>query len=179
MVTVMIHEHYAIKQCELKKILHYDPVNGVFTWIVGNKYSKKPKAGDVAGCKSKGYINISIKGIGYRAHRLAWLYIHGEWPSGVIDHINGNRSDNSISNLRDVTTKENNKNKRTQKNNKSGVTGVFWSGSAKKWSATIGHKGRVIYLGVFDSIEKAIKARTLAESKYRFHSNHGRVNSVS
>ena len=89
----------------LVSLLHYDELTGVFTWR-----SNRPKvrAGDVAGTRSShDYWQISIRDKVYSAHRLAWFYVHGTWPSRVIDHIDGDRMNNRIDNLRDVSTKEN------------------------------------------------------------------------
>ncbi len=93
---------------------------------------------------------------------------------GHIDHINGDRGDNRISNLRVVTSTENNRNKAINKNNTSGVTGVTWSKSRRKWIAQI-HIGKIgKALGGFDRVEDAIAARKNAETRYGFHENHGR-----
>jgi len=95
-----------VTHSELKTILHYDPKTGIFTWKI--KISKKTLIGSIAGhLGHKGYIKIVIKGKGYRANRLAWFYMTGEWPENLVDHVNRIRNDNRWVNLRDITNKEN------------------------------------------------------------------------
>lgn len=110
----------------------------------------------------------------FRAHRVAWAIHYGEWPVAYIDHINGVRHDNRIANLRCVSRAENQMNITLPSNNTSGVIGVAWSASKKKWSAQIGTGGRVFNLGRYDRIEDAIAARKAAERRLGFHPNHGR-----
>lgn len=130
-----------LTQDELKELLHYDPDTGVFTWKVSP--TNNVKVGDVAGCRyPEGYIKVHFKGKPYRAHRLAFLYMTGEWPKDQVDHINHIRDDNRWRNLRDVSHQENHRNMTRQKNNTSGVTGVYWEKAKKKWCAQkiAGHK---------------------------------------
>ncbi len=90
----------------LRSILHYDQETGIFTWKV--RTARRVKAGDVAGCSDgDGYRLIKVQSRLYKAHRLAWLYIHGSWPKDQIDHINRIRTDNRIANLREVSNKQN------------------------------------------------------------------------
>lgn len=107
------------------------------------------------------------------AHRTAWVLHFGSWPAATIDHINGDRLDNSASNLREVAMAENLKNKAIQKNNQSGHIGVRDAG-AGKWRAGIHGNGKAVHLGTFDTIEEAIHARTEAQALYGYHENHGR-----
>lgn len=93
----------------LREILDYNPETGIFTWKVMLAHRRKP--GDVAGSLTHGYIEIGIENHSYRAHHLAWLYIHGELPQGMIDHIDGNRVNNAIANLRIATNQQNSQNK--------------------------------------------------------------------
>ena len=160
-----------ITQVELKKILYFDEKTGDFTWV--NDCVNKVKSGDVAGCNKDGYIVIRVNGHLYRAHRLAWLYVHGDFPSGSIDHINHKKNDNRIENLRCVSHKENCRNQSKNKRNKSGYTGVHFRKDIKKWMANIMVNGKTKTLGHFDEINDAIRARKEAESKYNFHNNHG------
>jgi len=104
------------------------------------------------------------------AHRLAWFYMEGEWPTGHINHI---RDDNRWVNLREVSNQENHKNQSISINNKSGVIGVCWNKKARKWHAQIKVNYKAISLGCFSDIHNAIKARKDAEIKYGFHKNHG------
>lgn len=145
----------------LKHFLHYDPVVGVFIRKTPNGTAK---AGDIAGYVRKdGYIGISVDGMGYVAHRLAWLYMNGRWPPHHTDHINRIKSDNRIANLREATARQNCGNTQAQVNNTSGVKGVYWSRVRRKWVAQIGVGRRVINLGGFDQIDDAIEARKNAE----------------
>jgi hypothetical protein len=150
----------------LLAILHYDPETGIFTRKIslGGKY-----AGTEAGTDhSNGYRQVTINKKKYFLHRLAWFYVHGEWPPHEIDHINGIRNDNRLCNLRCVTHKENLKNLRIPKNNTSGVVGVSWSNKDSVWTSQIKVSGKAIYLGSFIKFEDAVKARREAEKKYNF-----------
>jgi len=161
-----------ITQEQLKEILHYNPETGIFTWRT--KAAVRIKIGDVAGfvCDTR-YIRIKIKGKPYVAHRLAWLYVYGVWPKEQIDHINHDRADNRIINLREVTHQENQKNQSMRKANTSGVCGVSWEKGVRKWRARITVKGIKISLGCFADKDAAIRARKSADAKYGFHENHG------
>ena len=163
---------------ELRGILGYDSHTGVFTWVKGRQGIR---AGAVAGCLKKGgYLHIRVNGRVYLAHRLAWLYVNGAWPSGLIDHINRHKTDNRLFNLRVVTQQENLRNSTLNStlhstlhsNNTSGVNGVISRG--KKWCARISFKGNLLHLGLFDTLESATLAREEANKKYGFHKNHGR-----
>ena len=149
----------------LRSILHYEPETGIFTWKVST--SNRVKVGDVAGClEGDGYLRIKVQSRKYRAHRLAWLYVYGEWPSLDIDHINRNKADNRISNLREVTNKQNMQNASKRSDNTSGHSGVSWHKDSGKWQAQIAFNYRVIYLGLFESVEDAVAARKAGELKY-------------
>ena len=149
----------------LRSVLHYDPESGIFTWKV--RTSNRVKVGSVAGSQSgKGYLDISVCSRTHRAHRLAWLYVHGVWPEDQIDHINRIRTDNRISNLRDVTQKQNLQNAGKHSRNTSGHTGVIWDKHRSKWQARIAHNCKDIHLGSFASLEEAVAARKAAEKLY-------------
>lgn len=142
--------------------LNYCADTGHFTWRIPRGQIIRP--GDSAGCvNGKGYVTIHVDGREYRAHRLAWLIVHGEFPTHEIDHINGLRADNRIDNLRCVTTKENQWNRtRASSLNSTGLLGVSrYSGG--RWLAKITRNNRAEMLGVFDSPELAhgayLKAR--------------------
>lgn len=161
-----------ITQDELKLLFLYNSFTGVFTWLV-NK-GKRGKADHIAGhIESIGYVQVGINGKKYRMHRLAWLYVYGEMPI-EIDHINGNRSDNRISNLRSVERQENMMNKKIRSNNSSGFNGVSFCKKQKQWKARIKFKGENIHLGFYDDKNNAVDARKEANIKYGFHENHGR-----
>lgn len=148
---------------DLQKHLKYDPDTGVFTWRAGNRAHKR---GDIAGYfDSRGYILICLQYHEYRAHRLAWLFVHGEWPTQVIDHINGNRQDNRIANLRDVSVAENCQGFRTvSPRNKTGITGVGWSKQKNCFTASKMIDGKSKFLGCFDTLEEAAAARADADN---------------
>ena len=134
------------------------------------------KNNELAGYRHpQGYIYISI-GCNKRitAHRLAWLYEYGELPNGVIDHINHDRADNRICNLRDVTNLENHKNRKMHSKNTSGATGVHFNNKNKKYRAYICVKGKRKHLGMFENLEDAVKAREKAQKEFNFHKNSGR-----
>ena len=149
----------------LRSILDYDQESGVFTWKV--RTSNNVKVGDVAGCQNgSGYLLISVRSRLYQAHRLAWLYTYGVWPTYQIDHINRIRTDNRRANLREATNKQNQQNKSKSSNNTSGHPGVYWYKRDSKWRAEIKHNQKSIYLGYFSILEEALSARKAAEKLY-------------
>ena len=156
-----------LTQERLLAALIYDPMTGIFTRRVGAGGSK---ANSVAGSPSHGYSNISIDGKIYGAHRLAWLYVHGNLPLGDVDHIDGNRSNNTIANLRDVSRSVNLQNsKEARKNNKSsGMLGVSWLHG--KWQAKINIGGYRKHIGMFKTPELA-HAAYLEEKRIHHQGN--------
>lgn len=154
------------------ELLRYEENTGNLIWIISR--AGKLKGSIAGGDDGRGYIKIRIDRRDYRAHRLCWLITKGRWPKGEIDHKNGNRSDNRLSNLREVTGQENSKNLSRSKANTSGRTGVCWHKASGKWQARIKVDGRYVSLGVFDSIIDAADARKNAEIRYGFYENHGR-----
>lgn len=148
----------------LKELLHYDPETGDFTWVSARR--QRVAAGDKAGCRHKasGYWVIRIDDRLYRAHRLAWLWVHGEWPKSQVDHINRIRDDNRFANLRPATGFENSRNSKRQANNTSGHRGVA-PHQAGKWQAYINAEGKRHSLGLFDTVAAAGEAyRAAAKS---------------
>jgi hypothetical protein len=137
----------------LREALTYDSVTGVFTWI--KPPSWRVKIGDVAGSlASIGYVYIKLDNYKYLAHRLAWFYVHGIWPVDQIDHINGDRANNKIINLRSVSRSVNLQNQRqARSHNSTGFLGV--SPHRKKFAARIGVDGKYTYLGSFNTPELA------------------------
>lgn len=144
----------------------YDPETGVFCRLATNTSVRSTSAS---------YATVSLDGGSVYAHRLAWAMVHGGWPEEPLDHINGDRTDNRIANLRAVPQKLNCRNCRISKNNRSGANGVYWSNGRRKWVAQIMVDYRTRYLGIFETIEAAIKARKAAEREAGFHPNHGRL----
>ena len=155
-----------ITESELKEILHYDQDTGNFIWLVS--LSTKTKVGSIAGSNKDGYKRVMINNKRYYLHRLAWLYVNGSYPKKFIDHINGNKGDNRICNLRDVSHSGNMQNRRlTSKNNTSGYLGVCWEKSHKKWRAQITVDGKTIRLGRFK--DPKIAHETYLKAKADLH----------
>jgi hypothetical protein len=163
----------------LREVLRYDPQAGDFYWIeqpegsldwgsrtnatlAWNRRFAGKKAGTVT---PLGYIKIMIDYELILAHRLAWLYVHGEWPSGELDHINMIPGDNRIANLRIANRPQNNANKTKQRNNTSGLKGVSLVKSRGVWQAQLTVKGKSIYLGNFDCPAAAHFAYVVASAR--------------
>ena len=154
---------------QVRSLFNYDAVTGYFYWLVDRGSVKKgQKAGYLHG---KGYWIIKVNGVKYSAHRLAWLYSHGAWPELHIDHIDGNKLNNRIENLRDSNPSSNAKNMSLSKANKSGYNGVCFK--ENRWRSEITVDGVLISLGSFKLIEDAIKERKKADIKYGFSERHG------
>ena len=139
----------------LKTVLDYDSNTGVFT----HRTTRSPKAfpGAKAGrINTNGHRQIGLDGERYMAHRLAWFWVHGIWPSDEIDHINGNRDDNRIRNLRSATRKQNMENQALHCNNASGFRGISWHKANEKWTAYVNHNGKRFYLGIYSSVTEAV-----------------------
>ena len=152
----------------VQELLAYDPETGVFTWRVARSAHAKP--GVTAGCfDSERYRLIKIDGVAYKAHRLAWLVLHGTWPTGVIDHIDGNPSNNAAENLRDTSQTVNAQNlRRARRGNRSGVIGVHASprGCKRPWQVQMRIGGNHVYLGLFDTVEDAYAAYVAAKRQH-------------
>lgn len=140
----------------VKSLLDYDHEAGVFKWKVSRR--KKLNGFKAGKLSNKGYIQICIDGKSYSAHRLAWLVYYGEWPCMDIDHINGDKSDNRIHNLREATIQQNQFNTGMQSNNTSGFKGVTWNKNQGKWNSAITISGKRIHLGSFECAELAHQA---------------------
>lgn len=149
---------------QLRALLYYDPDLGFFMWLVAPQISGKIKPGDIAGrVDSKGYVRIGVLGHQYRAHRLAWLYMTGDWPFCEIDHEDRQRTHNRWKNLRLATTGQNRQNMSPRSDNRSGATGVFWSSKRHQWVAQITNDKKRKTIGSFDDLESAIQARRKTE----------------
>lgn len=147
----------------LRSLIAYDPETGVFTRKVKRDFNPKSVLGKPLGTPySNGYIGFRVLSRKYLAHRLAWFYVHGVWPVEDIDHVNGNRADNRISNLREATRSQNMANTKTQTNNVSGHRGVIFDKSNQRWMAYMQRHGKFINLGRFDLKEEAIAVRQQA-----------------
>lgn len=149
----------------LRECVHYDPETGAFTRKI--RLAHRHQVGDdAAHPMSHGYMRVAIDNKRYLAHRVAWLYMHGEWPRGDIDHIDGNRANNRISNLRDVDHSTNIQNIRAAKSNsRSKLLGAFCNNFGT-WYSRIKVKEKMIYLGTFPSAEKAHAAFLAAKREF-------------
>jgi hypothetical protein len=148
----------SLTQNELKDWLRYDPETGSFFWlkINSNRVAVGEKAGTV---RFDGYTIITLQRRQYRAHHLAWLYVYGEFPSSDhLDHINGNRGDNRIKNLRLADHGENLMNRGRQRNNKAGYKGIWWDKEKQLWAAMIGFNNQKKALGRYSTAEEAARA---------------------
>lgn len=144
----------------LREVIHYDPETGIFTRKV--RLAQRHQVGDradmvVTSGGLAGYFRVSLFSKRYLAHRLAWLYVHGKWPEHDIDHINGNKSDNRMENLRDVPNAINRQNMRRARSDSSTskYLGVHYHQAGKKWRARIQLNGKSIHVGMFDTEEEA------------------------
>lgn len=163
---------------ELRERFDYDPETGVLRWRIG------PKAGKVAGSfnKANGYLQVFVKINGKReippVHRVIWKLVYDEDPE-YIDHIDGRRDNNALSNLRSATRADNARNARMRRDNTSGICGVDQRGRRNKWRARIHFNGKSHSLGEFDTRLEAIAARKRAEREFGFTSTHGQANRPS
>jgi hypothetical protein len=148
---------------------HFTEVHVWKTWNI--RYAGNPALNCINGT---GYKAGTIKGLRVPAHRVIWAMTFGAWPTEDIDHINGVRSDNRISNLRSVSRLENSKNRVAQES-KSKIPGVMWVERKKKWRARITVNGKRVDLGLHSTLDEAAIARKTAERHYGFHPNHGRA----
>jgi len=142
---------------ELRAIFEYHPDGYLVRKENGNPCGQRSNHHD-------GYAHVKVNGMVLLAHRIIFAIVHGRMPAGQIDHINGNRMDNRIENLRDVSSSENSYNSKT---NTSGFAGVCWDARDKKWRVYFYVGYRKIYLGLFENLEDAVQARK--EAKIRYH----------
>jgi hypothetical protein len=151
-----------LTRARLRELLHYDEDTGEFRWL--KRMNGTIRDGDIAGSLTEdGYRRIWVDGRLYRAHRLAWLYMTGERCPSLIDHRDGDPSNNRWSNLRKATPSQSNANKRVPRNNMCGLKGVSRKGSG--WRATIHKNGRKHYLGNFPTPQDAHAAYAKAARK--------------
>ena len=171
----------------LRECLEYDPLTGDFIWRARPVHHFKDASyqtrwnsryagnatGIISSISSNGYLRISIDNKKYYSHRLAWIITKGEWPQHV-DHIDGCRTNNKLSNLRSVNRSENQRNQKLRSSTSSGHMGVIVDRRTGKFIAQIKVCDKRIHLGVFSDLSEAVKAREEANVKYGFHPNHGR-----
>lgn len=149
---MVLTQHY------LKEVLEYNPECGIFTWrkvLYNHIHLLNTVAGSIY---ANGYRYVQIGGKDYRAGRLAWFYVHGEWPAAYVDHINGNRADDRIENLRLATNSQNQANRGVMATNTSGTKGVRYEASRRRWRAQITANGKSKCLGRFRSRDEAMQA---------------------
>ena len=175
---------------ELRQLLDYNPETGEMFWkerpaamfcdvdknreLIARAWNKRWVGKPAFTAINAGYLTGALFSANCRAHRVAWEIYHGEWPENQIDHINGDRSDNRISNLRHVTDAENKQNVKRRSDNTSGVTGIGNFG-AGKWRAQIMCAQIRHHIGIFHTFDEAVAARKKAETDMGFHKNHGRA----
>jgi HNH endonuclease/AP2 domain len=173
----------------LSELLAYCPTTGVLVWkarpvsmfkdgrqsaahncaIWNGKFADRPALGAI---DKRGYRHGHLLNTKVKAHRVIWALVHGVWPKGEIDHINGRKSDNCMENLRLVSHAINSKNMRLKSNNTSGANGVRQRPSGR-WAALMEVNGKPITIGTFETKAEAIIARRTAQVEHGFHSNHG------
>jgi hypothetical protein len=153
-----------LTRARLRELLSYDPETGVFEWIVSRSGVKRPEAG---GPDGQGYVRIKIDGRYYGAHRLAWMYVTGGLPGGQIDHLDGCRTNNRFSNLRDVSAALNRQNlRKASTRSKTGLLGVCApTHCCRDYKAMITVDGHRIVLGRFEFPEEAHAAYVIAKRK--------------
>lgn len=150
---------------QARELLTYDPETGSFFWRVRRGHRFAP--GDLAGTVlANGYVHIGVRRRYYKAHRLAWLMMTGNWPADLIDHVNCVRTDNRWSNLREATRSQNAANARLAHHNSTGFKGVSFHKKHQRWQANIRADGKYRYLGLFDSPEAAHAAYSRAANQH-------------
>lgn len=154
---------------QLRLAIHYNPDTGVFTRMV--RLAQRHHAGDradtpITSPRMLGYRRVSLFSQRYLAHRLAWFYVHGVWPIKHIDHMNGDKGDNRIRNLREADDQLNLENFRNHRvDNKVGLLGVHLHKQSNRWRARIQVYGKSVHLGLFDTPELAHGAYLIAKRK--------------
>jgi hypothetical protein len=173
----------------VRKLVSYDTETGILTWLPreaglfkdGKKIKKEGRAAlwnaawagrEAGGISNQGYRVLEINGKAFLCHRISWAIFYGEFPRNQIDHINGNRSDNRISNLREVTAEGNAKNRKVRVDSRSGVSGVSQLPGGR-WRASIAINGKRTHLGVYSTVEAASKVREKFKDENGYHKNHG------
>lgn len=160
---------YDITQEQLREFLSYDRNTGLLSWIKHpihqNKYPPGTRLTSVDG---RGYLHVMLKGVRYKAHRLAWLHVYGKWPERWLDHINGIRTDNRICNLRECTPAQNARNSKGWTRQKHGFKGVYRQKKSTQnpWYAAIRYNRKLIYLGSFSTAKLAHQAYCDAAKKH-------------
>lgn len=164
----------------VRRLLDYDAATGLFKWrtragddphtqMWNTKFAGRPAGGISVG----GYHRISINGVRYYSHHLAWLHVYGEWPAEDLDHRDTDKAHNAIANLRLATDAQNLSNRVAPAGNTSGYKGVSWNKRLRRWHAYIGKEGRRLHLGFFPSRDEAAVA--YAEAARKIHGDFARL----
>lgn len=173
----------------ISECLSYNKDTGIFLWTARplhhfTRLSMQQAwngtyTGEIAGSKDNtGYMVVTISGKRMKLHRVAWLFHTRAWPEDQVDHVNGVRDDNRITNLRAVSRSQNGRNAKIRSSNTSGTTGVYWWKDRGKWQASISDNGKLKSLGFYASIGDAITARKAAEKALGYDSMHGVEQSI-
>lgn len=150
-------EKSSLTQERLQDLFDYNAITGD---LIRKCRKGSASNGSIAGnLMPQGYLRTTVDNCSYLNHRLVWLYVYGYFPENDLDHINRNKSDNRIENLREVSVSCNLRNRGNQKNNTSGVKGVSWHKMGNSWKATISINSKCVYLGLFKTFEEAVQAR--------------------
>lgn len=152
----------ALEQGLLRQLLYYDPVSGLFTWMVARP--NRPIGSQAGYLSAKGYRIICVDGVQYKAHRLAWLYMTGVWPNDQVDHLDGDKDNNRWVNLRSASTQENCCNRVAHCTNTTGFKGVTKKGEGR-FIAQIMVRGQKLHLGSFNSPQEAHAAYCAAATE--------------
>ena len=155
----------------LHELFSYDPETGHLRW----KKRDRKLTGKIAGGvdPGHGYRRVRVDGRLFLVHRVIIAMTQGQWPADEVDHINGDRDDNRLINLRCVPKASNLRNKCRYRSNNSGRIGVYWHSQHRKWCAAISVNGKTETLGIFFTKQAAIAARDAAEKKHGYHPNRG------
>lgn len=154
-------------QEEAREYFDYNAETGELTWRVS--LSSNAPIGAKAGClNNRGYLTVQVNKKSYKVHRVIWLWVHGYFPEHQVDHINRDRADNRLENLREATQSCNLRNAKQKSNNISGVTGVSWYKWSRKWTAKISVNHRNHHLGYFQDFTDAVRARHQAEVEHNW-----------
>lgn len=171
----------------IANLVNYDQFTGAMTWKPRDTSKPRSKwwntrfAGKKCGAlNDQGYQQVNYYDpntgarLSFKAHRIAWFIVHGRLPDGDIDHINQNRSDNRIENLRDVSRSINQRNSSLRSTNRSGVSNVWWNRQEGKWQAGVGVNNKKHYIGLYSDLDEAEKAVKAFREQNGFTANHGR-----
>ncbi len=158
---------------ELSRLFNYDPETGVLSWKAAPSFNTSRIGSEAGTLRPDGYREVRVNGRLCLTHRIAWAITAGSWPVAFLDHVNRDRSDNRLVNIREASASQNQSNKGVRKDSRSGVKGVTWHPALKKWRAIITHNGKRISLGCFLDIEDAGRAFIAASKKVRGEFSEG------